>query len=279
MRVDGCTALVTGGSSGIGLAAAELLAARGARVALLARDPERLAAAAQAVRAHTVDVSQQVLAITCDVSDRGQVVAAIREAEATLGPIDLLLNCAGYCTPGRFLELSEDEVERQIRVNLLGTINPTRAVVAGMVKRGRGHIANVASMGGYLGVYGYSGYSPAKFGVMGFSEVLRSEMRPHGVGVSVMCPPNVETPGYAREVALEPEETAKINGSVKAASPQAMAAALLRAIERDRYYVLPGLVNKLAFRLKGLMPEVFFYLFDRDVAAVRRDTAGSNNVS
>lgn len=279
MRVDGCTALVSGGSSGIGLAAAELLAARGARVALLARNPERLAAAAQAVRAHATDTSQQVLAITCDVSDRGQVVAAVHEAEATLGPIDLLLNCAGYCTPGRFLELSEDEVERQIRVNLLGTINPTRAVVAGMVKRGRGHIANVASMGGYLGVYGYSGYSPAKFGVMGFSEVLRSEMRPHGVGVSVMCPPNVETPGYAREVTLEPKETAKINGSVKAASPQAMAAALLRAIERDRYYVLPGLVNKLAFRLKGLVPEVFFYLFDRDVAAVRRDASGGNHVS
>ncbi|KAF0208828.1 MAG: SDR family oxidoreductase [Actinomycetota bacterium] len=279
MRVDGCTALVTGGSSGIGLAAAELLAARGARVALLARDPERLAVAVNAVRSHATDASQQVLAISCDVSDRGQVVAAVREAEATLGPIDLLLNCAGYCTPGRFLELSEDEVERQIRVNLLGTINPTRAVVLGMVKRGRGHIANVASMGGYLGVYGYSGYSPAKFGVMGFSEVLRSEMCPHGVGVSVMCPPNVETPGYAREMTLEPEETAKINGSVKAASPQAMARVLLRAIERDRYYVLPGLVNKLAFRLKGLVPEVFFYLFDRDVAAVRRDTAGSNHVS
>jgi 3-dehydrosphinganine reductase len=114
---------------------------------------------------------------------------------------------------------------------------------------------------------------------MGFSEVLRSEMRPHGVGVSVMCPPNVETPGYARELALEPEETAKINGSVKAAPPLAMAEELLRAIERGRYYVLPGFANKLAFRLKGLLPEAFFYFFDRDVAAVRRAERGRGDVS
>lgn len=279
MRLDGCTAIVTGGSSGIGLAAAGLLAARGAHVALLARDPERLEAGREAVRTHVKDASQRIIAVPCDVSDRERTAAAVREVEEALGPVDVLLNCAGYCTPGRFLELSEDEIERQISVNLLGTINPTRAVVPGMIERGRGYVANVASMGGYIGIYGYSGYSPAKFGVMGFSEVLRSEMRPHGVGVSVMCPPNVDTPGYARELALEPEETAKINGNVKAASPVAMAHALLRAIERDRYYVLPGFLNKLVFRLKGLVPEAFFYFFDRDVAAVRRAERGRGDAS
>ncbi len=279
MKLDGCTAIVTGGSSGIGLAAAGLLAAGGANVALLARDAERLEAAREAVHAQAKYPSQRIVSVPCDVSDRVQVDAAVCEAEVTLGPIDVLLNCAGYCTPGRFLELTEDEIERQIRVNLLGTINPTRAVVPGMIERGHGYVANVASMGGYLGVYGYSGYSPAKFGVMGFSEVLRSEMKPHGIGVSVMCPPNVDTPGYAREVAIEPEETAKINGNVKAASPVSMARALLRAIERDRYYVLPGFTNKLAFRLKGLVPEVFFYFFDRDVAAVGRARGRRHDVS
>lgn len=279
MRLDGCTAVVTGGSSGIGLAAAGLLAARGAHVALLARDPERLEAAREAVHAHARDAGQRIIAVPCDVSERAQAAAAIETAEDVLGPVDLLLNCAGYCTPGRFLELTEDEIERQIRVNLLGTINPTRAIAPRMVARGRGHIANVASMGGYIGVFGYSGYSPAKFGVMGFSEVLRSEMKPHGIGVSVMCPPNVETPGYARELTLEPEETAKINGSVKAASPVDTARALLRGVERGRYYVLPGFANKLAFRLKGLVPEAFFYFFDRDVAAVVRDRERRADVS
>jgi len=279
VRLDGCTAIVTGGSSGIGLAAAGQLAARGAHIALLARDPERLEAAREAVHAHAKDARQRIAAIPCDVSDRVQTAEAVRAAEDVLGPVDVLLNCAGYCTPGHFLELSEDEIERQIRVNLFGTINPTRAVMPGMIARGRGYVANVASMGGYIGVFGYSGYSPAKFGVMGFSEVLRSEMKPHGIGVSVMCPPNVATPGYQRELTLEPEETAKLNGNVKAASPASMAQELLRAIERDRYYVLPGLSNKLAFRLKGLFPEAFFYFFDRDVAAVRRDREGCADVS
>lgn len=279
MRLDGCTAVVTGGSSGIGLAAAGLLAARGTHLALLARDPERLEAAREAVSAHARDAGQRIIAVPCDVADRAQTAAAVHIAEETLGPVDLLLNCAGYCTPGGFLELTEDEIERQIRVNLLGTINPTRAIVPGMIARGRGHIANVSSMGGYIGVFGYSGYSPAKFGVMGFSEVLRSEMKPHGIGVSVMCPPNVETPGYVRELTLEPEETARINGSAKAASPADMARTLLHSIERGRYYVLPGFTNKLAFRLKGLVPEAFFYFFDRDVAAVVRDRERRANVS
>jgi len=279
VRLEGCTAIVTGGSSGIGLAAAGLLAARGAHIALLARDQERLEAAREAVHAHVKDPAQRIITLSCDVSDRAEAVLAVQQAEDMLGPVGVLLNCAGYCTPGRFLELPEDEIERQIRVNLLGTINPTRAVLPGMVARGHGHIGNVASMGGYLGVYGYGGYSPAKFGVMGFSEVLRSEMKPHGIGVSVMCPPNVETPGYARELTLEPEETARINGSVRASSPVDMARALLRGMERGRYYVLPGFSNKLAFRLKGLLPEAFFYFFDRDVAAVGRDRTRRADVS
>ncbi len=139
MKLDGCTAIVTGGSSGIGLAAAGLLAAGGANVALLARDAERLEAAREAVHAQAKYPSQRIVSVPCDVSDRVQDDAAVCEAEVTLGR-STCPQLRGYCTPGRFLELTEDEIERQIRVNLLGTINPTRAV-GPHDQRGHGYVA------------------------------------------------------------------------------------------------------------------------------------------
>jgi 3-dehydrosphinganine reductase len=125
-------------------------------------------------------------------------------------------------------------------------------------------------MGGLVGVYGYSAYSASKFGVVGFAQVLRNEMKPHGVGVTLLCPPNVNTPGYAREIATEPPETAKINGTVKAVSPESMARAFLDSVERRRYLVLPKFAHRVLYRVEGLIPEIFFALFDHDVAAVQR---------
>ena len=270
MKVDGITAIVTGGSSGIGLATAELLAARGANVAIIARDFERLEAAREAVSVARRDNSQRVLAISCDVSVYDDVTAMVASVEGELGPVDLLMACAGFCTPMRFTELPIEEFQSHIDANLLGVTYPARAVAPGMMERGRGHIAMVSSMGGFIGVYGYSAYSPAKFGVMGLAEVLRSELKPHGIGVTVLCPPNVDTPGYAREVSMEPAETAAINGGTKTASPRSMAEALVAAVEKRKYLVVPGVANALLYRLKGVWPELFFAVFDRDVASAQK---------
>lgn len=270
MRIDGVNAIVTGGSSGIGLATAELLAARGANVALVARDPGRLEAAREAVSAARRSDSQRVIAIACDVGDYDDVTAMVARAEAEFGPTDVLMACAGFCTPLRFTELPVEEFRAHVDTNLLGVTYPARAVAPGMMARGRGHIAMVSSMGGFIGVYGYSAYSPAKFGVMGLAEVLRSELKPHGIGVTVLCPPNVDTPGYAREVGMEPAETAKINGSTGTVPPAAMAEVLVSAVERNKYLVVPGFVNGLLYRLKGIWPELFFMVFDSDIASVRK---------
>jgi len=270
VKVDGITAIVTGGSSGIGLATAELLASRGANVAIIARDFERLEAAREAVSVARRDESQRVLAISCDVSIYDDVTAMVARVEHELGPVDLLMACAGFCTPMRFTELPIEEFQSHIDVNLLGVTYPARALAPGMMERGRGHIAMVSSMGGFIGVYGYSAYTPAKFGVMGLAEVLRSELRPHGIGVTVLCPPNVDTPGYAREVSMEPAETAAINGGAKIVSPRSMAKALVTAVEKRKYLVVPGVVNGLLYRLKGVWPELFFAVFDRDVASTQK---------
>jgi 3-dehydrosphinganine reductase len=262
--------LVTGGSSGLGLAAACLVASAGANVTLIARDAVRLADARIRVEASRARDSQRVIVRTADVGNRESLMEAIASAEAELGGVDTLLACAGYCTPGRFVELPVEAFEEHARVNLLGVIHATRAVVPGMIGRGRGHVALVSSMGGLVGVYGYSAYSAAKFGVTGFAEVLRCELKPHDIGVTLLVPPNIDTPGYAREIAVEPPETKAINGIARTRSPEEIARLFLRGVERGHFLVLPGLSNKLLYRIEGLWPELFFGVFDRTVARARK---------
>jgi 3-dehydrosphinganine reductase len=259
---------ITGGSSGIGLAVGQLVAARGAHVTLVARDPQRLEAARESVRAACASQDQKVLALSASVEDWDRISTVVQTAEAFTGPIDVLVTSAGYCYPARFADTSPDELRSQVEVNLVGTLMAARAVVPSMIARRSGHIAMLSSAAGLIGVYGYGGYSPAKFGVIGLGEVLRNELKPDGVGVSVICPPNVDTPGYAREIAIEPAETAKINGTAQAWSPEAIGDVVLRAIERRRFMSVPGF--GFLRRIKGLVPEVFYAVIDRNVASVRR---------
>lgn len=265
--------LITGGSSGLGLATAELLARRGSHVAIVGRDTDRLEAAREAVAANRLRPDQRVMSYRCDVSDWMQMSETVDRVTADLGGVDVLAACAGFCTPGRFTELPVAAFAEHMQVNLLGTIYAARAVAPQMIERGGGHIALVSSMGGLVGVYGYSAYSASKFGVTGFAEVLRAEMRPHGVRVSLLAPPNMETPGYARELELEPPETAAINQMARALPPDVVAAQFVRGIERGRFLILSGLSNKLLYRLEGLLPELFFAVFDAQVASVRRKEA------
>jgi len=130
--------LITGASSGMGLAAAELVASAGAHVSLLARDVGRLEAAGEAVRSRAAHTGQRVSGISCDVSDRAQIERAIGEATTASGPVDVLLACAGFCEPRRFMESTIEDLTRHIEVNLLGTMYAAHAVAPAMVERGSG---------------------------------------------------------------------------------------------------------------------------------------------
>lgn len=262
--------LVTGASSGTGLSVAGIAARRGAHVTLVARDEGRLEAARESTLAVRTSPEQRITAISADVSSWDAVSSAVTSAEAESGAVDIAVASAGYCYPARFVEMPIEEFTGQVATDLLGPIFTARAVAPSMIERGSGHIALLSSMGGLIGVYGYGGYSPAKFGVMGLAEVLRSEMKPHGVGVSVICPPNIDTPGYARELELEPPETRRINRGTKMMSADAIARVVVDAIDRRRFMVVPGFGNGMLARLKGLVPEVFYAVTDRDVAAARK---------
>ncbi|UYQ60693.1 SDR family NAD(P)-dependent oxidoreductase [Streptomyces peucetius] len=157
-QLRGAHAVVTGGSSGIGLATAAELAARGASVSLIARGTDRLDAAARQLR----EAGASVRTATADVSDQASVEGALRRLTEEAGAPDVLVTSAGQARPGHFLELDDEVFRRMMEVDYFGTLYPVRAVAPAMMERGHGSIMVVSSAAGLLGIYGYTAYSPAK---------------------------------------------------------------------------------------------------------------------
>jgi short-subunit dehydrogenase len=262
-QLQGVHAVVTGGSSGIGLATAVRLAARGAEVSLIARDPGRLAAAARRVGAN-------VRTAAADVADRAAVTGALRRLTDDAGPCDVLVTSAGQARPGHFLDLDDEVFRRMMEVDYFGTLYPIRAVAPSMVERGRGSIVAISSAAGLLGIYGYTAYSPAKFAVRGLIQALRDELAPHGVHVGCVFPPDVDTPQLAEENRWKPVETAAIGGSIKPLTAERVARVIVRAIERERFAVYPDTATALLAGLGPLAAPLLRRMVDRKVRTARR---------
>jgi 3-dehydrosphinganine reductase len=247
--------LVTGGSSGIGLAAAKQLAAAGGHVWLTARRRELLDSALKEVEAARRDSSQLCGIVVADVSDSGLAAGAVAAVTKSAGTPDVIVNSAGITQPGYVQDLSLDVFERLMQVNYLGTVYVIAAVLPAMLKRGSGHIINISSMLGYMSVFGYSAYVASKYAVTGFSEVLRAEMKPHGIRVSVAFPPDTDTAQLAYEEPYKPAETKAISGNSKVLSADMVARAILQQAEKGRFMIFPGSDSRLFYILTSKLPK------------------------
>jgi short-subunit dehydrogenase len=194
-RFGGRLVVITGGSSGIGYAIAERLIGLGARIVLVADEPNKLDGAVLTLGGAPARVSS----IACDIGDS----AAVRGAMATLrreyGVPDVLVNCAGFAVYRAFEQSDVDEIERLLEVNFAGHVLCTKAVLDGMTARRQGHIVNIASVAGLFTLTPNAVYGAAKSGIIAWSRALRVELDRYGVGVSVVCPGRVETPFFEHE--------------------------------------------------------------------------------
>ncbi len=187
-------AVITGASSGIGWEMAKVLAARGARLGLVARRRDRLEALREEVQA-----AGGVAAIAdADVAERQPTIAAIRYLAEQLGPVDLLVANAGVGAPTRLDPMNTADVEKMYRVNVFGAIYSIEAVLPDMLARQRGHIAAVSSMAAYKGLPGESGYCSSKAALNNYLEGLRIQLRGRGIHVTTLCPGFIKTPMTAK---------------------------------------------------------------------------------
>ena len=255
------TVLVTGGSSGIGLAFARHVIKLGATAVLVARRASVLEEARAALLAETSVPAARVEILALDVSAEDDVTRELTALMARL-PIDILVNNAGVVLPGRFLDLPPAEFRRMMDINYFGAVHMCRTILPQMIARGRGHVLNVSSLAGVIGIYGYTPYAASKFALSGFSQALRAEMWPHGVRVSVCLPPDTDTPQLAFENQHKPAETRAIAGAVKTLSADQVAAAMARGLERNDYEIYPDIASRVSALAQGVVPGVVRWFCD-----------------
>lgn len=258
--------MITGGSSGIGLAIADRLVRGGWNVTLIARDEAKLARAGEELAQRRIADDQQILCLGADVAQHSAVEAAIGRALASLGAPDLLVTSAGICEPGRAIDLPADIFERTMRINYLGSVHAVLACLPAMRAQGRGRIVLMSSGAGLVGVAGYAAYGPSKFALRGLAEVMRSELKPHGIGVTIVYPADTETPMLAYERARRPPETERIVGMAPAWSVDRMADAIMQGIERGRAEIAPGFQMRMLLRFGSMLNPALSWRFDRLVA-------------
>ena len=266
-------AIITGGSSGIGLAIAVLLAERGANITLMARRPDLLASARDTVLAARRSPEQKILTVPVDVADKAAVDAAFAKAVAENGPCDFLVTSAGVSLPGYFDELPSEAFATSMQVNYFGTLYAIQAVVPGMRKLGRGRIVLISSGAGIIGVFGYTTYSPTKFALRGLAESLRPELVRSGVGVSIVYPPDTDTPMLKEEAKTKPPETEAIAAEAKVWSAEGVAKAALDGVDAGRFVIAPGWELTWLFRLQGLFPTQLNRHFDSIAAKAAKAAA------
>ena len=187
------TVIVTGGAGGIGGATCRRFGAEGARVAVFDLNLE----AAEKVAADIRAAGGQALALRCDITDRASVDAAVAATETQLGPIDVLVNNAGWDIFRPFTKTAPAEWDKLVAINLIGPLHMHHAVLPRMVERKRGRIVNIASDAARVGSSGEAVYAACKGGIVSFSKTVAREHARHGINVNVVCPGPTDTALFA----------------------------------------------------------------------------------
>jgi 3-dehydrosphinganine reductase len=263
-------AIITGGSSGIGRALARKLATAGYDLSLIARREDLLTEAAAEIRRCFTRAGQRLIIHPADVADAAQAEAAVKACIDQLGAPELVITSAGIAIPGYFEEVPLAVFERTMAVNYFGTLHIVRAALPAMRECRRGRIVLVSSGAALMGIFGYTPYGPTKAALRGLAESLRAELRADNVAVSIVYPPDTDTPQLVEENKTKPEETKLITSVAKTWSADAVAACTMRGIERGSFAITPGSTITLMHRLPGLVVPLLRWYADRLAARVRR---------
>jgi len=269
-NVTNKTVYITGGSSGIGLSTGRMLAQLGAHIIIFSRNQARLATALTEIEGRRVTSTQRFDFRALDVTDHATVQAVMSEAVKSFGTPDILINCAGRALPHYFEEISFAQFDETMKINLHGIWNCVSTLVPYMKSKG-GTIVNTSSMAGFMGVFGYADYCASKFGIIGLSEVLRQELRQYNIKVSVLCPPDTDTPGFATENLTKPKETKAVSGGAGIMSPDDVAQELIKGIGRNRFMIIPGTEGKMAYFMKRYAPSLLDKIMQSAIRKVRQD--------
>lgn len=240
--------MVTGASSGIGERLARRVAERGARLVLVARRADRLEKLADEICIR----GGEAIALSCDVADRSAVFDCARQVLERVGPIDLLVNNAGYGHHRRFVEWDVEDMERMMRVNYLGAMYWTKALLPPMLDRRRGWIVFLASVAGKIGVPDESAYAASKFAMVGLAESLSFEVEDEGIHVLTVCPGSIRTDFFDQEALERMPAVAKRC----MAEPKPLVDAIVDALARGKHEITFPRPIAAAYAVRAVLPRI-----------------------
>ncbi len=262
---DGQVIIITGGSSGIGKALAGHLVRRGGHVALVARDEDRLAAVQQQLR-QTAGAGQRIETFSCDVSDPGAVEKTVGTIADLLGPPEVLVNSAGILRESYFEKQTLETFHELMDINFYGTLNFIKATLPHFKQKGTGRIINICSLAGQVGVFGYSGYCASKHAVRGLTHSLCYELKPQGIKVHIVYPPETDTPMVDDINTYRTRENRIMVKTVPLLlSADAVARDVVRGVERDRFEIVPGLLSRILGFFERIFPALSRMVVDRRI--------------
>lgn len=254
--------LITGGSSGIGLALSTLLVGTCGSLTILSRQKERLAEASDQLQQLPGSYATQISTLQADITKRDEISLVLDDYLREYGNPDIVINCAGAAHPGTFTSLDPEIFDWLMNVNYFGTVNVLKSLVPGMKSRKSGIIVNISSIAGFLGIYGYTAYSASKFAITGFSDALRSELKPYGIQLSIVFPPDTKTPQLDYEDQFKPYITQQLSSTANLMSAENVAKEILKKVAKRKYMILPGSEGKLLFTAKNLLGKSLYPVMD-----------------
>jgi len=275
-NLQGKWALVTGAASGIGRASALAFARRGADLVVCDVDVDGLAATEKAA----VALGRRVIARRVDVASAEEMRSFAESVHHDVEAVDILMNNAGVGLGAGTLHTSLEDWRWIIGINLWGVIHGCHFFVPAMVKRGRGgHVVNVSSAAGYVASEQLAAYSTTKFGVLGLSEAMRLELRPHGIGVTAVCPGLINTPITESSPLRGPEATPAARAYMvdvyrrRNYTPERVAENVVKAIARNRGVAPISPEAWVMYLLKRLSPSLVAWVHERMAARTRAAVA------
>lgn len=259
--------VITGGSSGLGLELGRRLATRGARLTLVARDRDKLSRAQAQLAA---EGHSRVEICSCDVSDHPAVEESFAGIFDRSGAVDILICSAGILREGYFQAQSVATFQAVMSVNFFGTLHTIKAVLPHFERAGSGRIVCIASMAGLLGAFGYSAYCSSKHAVVGLCETLRHELKPRGITVQVVCPPEFGSPMVTELNTYRSPENRALVHTLPVMTVEAVADEILAGISAGRYRIIPGAVTRALELSNRLLPGVSRFIADQRLRQIYR---------
>ena len=242
MKFENKVIVITGGSSGLGFGLAEVFCQQGAKLVLIARNMEKLKAAEFALKNLNKNANIQLLSV--DIADENKAEEAVAAIIKHYGRIDMLINSAGILAEGYFEKTSLDSFKAIMDTNFIALVNMTRLSLP-YLKESKGRIINIASMASYFGTFGYTAYCASKFAVLGFSEALRYELKPQGIRVQIVCPPEFAGPMVDGISANRTSENKKLVQTAGTLSVEQVVKETISGIESRRFSILIGSMSRI----------------------------------